>query len=145
MLYKPGTKKAAFDYFIGTGYLGLGKWVPGNLSTASFFQTPGKRVEQVERRVVTLLELRIIRAMIVGLCVPEQWKSSWDKHALTPETVNLYDFNSTVIMPLTKESKLSFKELFPTDAGAPDVYTSHWWGGRFLPSQLGGFSEVCVL
>ena len=128
--HRKGKRKAAFDYFIGIAPLNITA-SPTDATDASSFFHQGARIEKVEERAMKLSELRIVRAIIVSQCFTQQWKSSWDQHELSPETVNLYDFNTEVIMPLTKETNCSFKEMFPSGAEVPKLYTSHWWGGAY--------------
>ena len=92
----------------------------------------GKDIPDVERRAMTLNELRAVRAIIISKCIKEGWRSSYDKRRLRPEDVNLYDLNETMILPLTKKRNCSFKELFSSGTSDPTVYVSHWWGESVL-------------
>jgi hypothetical protein len=92
----------------------------------------GKDIPDVERRALTLNELRAVRAIILSKCINEGWTSSYDKRKIRPEEVNLYDLNQTLILPLTKKRNCSFKELFSSGTSAPTVYVSHWWGESVL-------------
>ena len=124
VFFREGLKTAACNYYLGRDHA----------SSISLLNTVtlsnGATIDDVAKRAMTLEELRAVRALIVSNCVKYNWKSSWDGSTLRPEDVNLYDLNSLVIKPLTKERNCAFKELFSSGQSTPTYYVSHWWGEK---------------
>ncbi len=87
----------------------------------------------VEMRGITLRQLWAIKANVVERCKKEGWVSHEGK-ALTLETVTLYDINTYIVKPFTKESQASFVETLPSTCGTqpPHWFASHWWGEPFV-------------
>lgn len=127
VFYCKGCRTRAYNYFFGFDASDAVA-LANNTKVES-----GVTINEVAKRAMTLEELQAIRAIIVSNCVRKKWKSSRDKVTpLRPEDVNLYDLNSLLIMPLTKERNCAFKELFASGASAPTFYVSHWWGENVL-------------
>jgi len=127
VFYCKGCRTRAYNYFFG--YDASDAVALANKTTVE----SGTTIDDVAKRAMTLEELQAIRAIIVSHCVDNKWKSSRDKKVpLRPEDVNLYDLNSILIKPLTKERNCSFKELFASGESVPTYYVSHWWGENVL-------------
>jgi hypothetical protein len=127
VFYSKGCRTRAYNYFFGYDASDAVA-LANNTKVES-----GVTINDVAMRAMTLEELQAVRAIIVSNCVRNKWKSSRDKTVpLRPEDVNLYDLNSLLIMPLTKERNCAFKELFASGASSPTYYVSHWWGENVL-------------
>ena len=82
----------------------------------------------VEERGITLAQLRRVYAQIEHRCLREGWKNR-DGKQLQPAEVNLYDLNKYLLMPDTKEKRVSYVEHITGGvAQTPQWFVSHWWG-----------------
>ena len=82
----------------------------------------------VEERGITLAQLRRVYAQIEHRCLREGWKNR-DGKQLQPAEVNLYDLNKYLLMPDTKEKRVSYVEHITGGiAQRPQWFVSHWWG-----------------
>jgi hypothetical protein len=95
-------------------------------------------IPRAEERAITLAQLKLAVAHASRRSVPEGWLGkrlvgrAWQYTALTPETLNLYDFASHVILPATRAVSFggtqtcpSFVELFAEGAQPPDYVAEH--------------------
>ena len=127
--YQQGCYTTAYDYFFGKDPAFSVKFV--NSLVKRRIETV---VENAVKRAMTLKELQAIRTLIVSECHKKKWKSSSDgKTVLTPEHVNMHDFYSNVIKPMTKKSKYSMKEILGSSCEcSPVYYVCHSWGQSVL-------------
>lgn len=94
-------------------------------------------VESPAQRSISLGQLKeIYLSQVVRRCVAEQWigrrqgpDGKWTYAKLTPETVNLYDLASYVIVPATAPQKCSLIELCvgPEEQAPPEWVVSSPW------------------
>ena len=98
----------------------------------------GCDIPQTELRGIKLKQLRKLYEHIEQRCAEGEWEvfdvkdesgnTKYKTIKKTPETINLYDVNQNIILPLTKERKCSFVELIATEPQPPKWFVSHWWG-----------------
>jgi len=83
----------------------------------------------VEKRGITLRQLRAVGANILRRCEKEGWVD-YNGKKLSAGIVTLYDVDRYIIRPYTKPRQLSFVTCLPSTAGPqpPRFFVSHWWG-----------------
>mmetsp|Transcript_47418 Transcript_47418/g.103745 ORF Transcript_47418/g.103745 Transcript_47418/m.103745 type:complete len:690 (-) Transcript_47418:162-2231(-) len=90
-------------------------------------------IDHTEHRAITLGQLEHI------LFFAKEHAGSWydtappaysktSGQALSLDFLNLYQFNTWVILPSTKEADCAFVELFSGEKQTPVWFCSHWWG-----------------
>lgn len=94
------------------------------------------RIDALERRVITLPQLRRVTRYVEGHC--HYWQDlNASEHPETPngtfealrmESVDFYRLNTWVILPATHDDQCAFAELFSSREQTPAWFISHWWG-----------------
>jgi len=127
--YQQGCCTRACDYFFGKDPAHSVKFV--NSLVKRKIETV---VENAVNRAMTLKELQAVRTIIVSDCHKKKWKSSRDgKTGLAPDDVNMDDFYSNVIKPMTKKSKCSMTEILGSGCEcSPVYYVCHSMGQSVL-------------
>eukprot|EP00933_Yihiella_yeosuensis_P037138 TRINITY_DN31009_c0_g1_i1.p1 TRINITY_DN31009_c0_g1~~TRINITY_DN31009_c0_g1_i1.p1 ORF type:complete len:755 (-),score=103.78 TRINITY_DN31009_c0_g1_i1:465-2681(-) len=113
----------------------LSPYSEGNLATLKT-AFPGEGlalIEETAHRAISLTDLQRIWDFVVA--ESSKWYDAAPKEisatsgqALSPDSLNLYHFNTWAIMPATKERNCAFVELMAGREQVPRWFTSHWWG-----------------
>lgn len=90
----------------------------------------GKRIPKTELRAMCLHELEGVLSLIRSACVAESWTDTISGEYLTPEQVNLYQFNYNAICPLTVSGSITLTGLMESDYSAEQILKQYDTTGR---------------
>lgn len=90
-------------------------------------------IEHTEDRGISPGQLQDLCNFLTAT-IPNSGWSDWNGVALASSTINLYDVNKYVILPMTEGDQCSYIEAIASNAidQRPNWFVSHWWGEPVL-------------